>query len=252
MQSQNSTCFHAISLIIANSICQDHSCLVSGVLLITLFFLFPPAVYISGLLNLPKDHAVSQLLACLPLLRPGNDEAKAEYLRILPKILSHSVENGCHIEESRQLLSYSLIHPAMSSKDRSQLTLWLSHLEEGYTLQQQTQGSNKENIDNSRPFIPGGIIPDGPHPESWQSSSSNTRSRDSGIGIDAPETGVSQSLKICSSSMSQGVCSAPSPVGRAITSTSALNGPVLSEHLPLSATMSSPAAFTTQPPPKGR
>ena len=57
-------------------------------------------------------------------------EAKAQYLNIIPKVLAHSIENGIHIEESRQLLSYSLIHPAITSEERSQFTLWLTHLED--------------------------------------------------------------------------------------------------------------------------
>ena len=85
---------------------------------------------------------MNQLLICLPLLRPGNTAAKTEYLKVLPLILNHSVENGCHIEESRQLLSYSLIHPALTQKERSHLSVWLSHLEEryAYNLYQQSQG----------------------------------------------------------------------------------------------------------------
>uniref|UniRef100_A0A8C6THD5 Protein Smaug homolog 1 n=1 Tax=Neogobius melanostomus TaxID=47308 RepID=A0A8C6THD5_9GOBI len=51
-------------------------------------------------------------------------------MRILPLILSHSIEHGRHVEESRQLLSYALIHPATSIEDRSALALWLTHLEE--------------------------------------------------------------------------------------------------------------------------
>ena len=73
------------------------------------------------------------LLSHLPLLRPGNAEAKAEYLKIIPKVLEHSIENGCDIEESRQLLSYSLIHPAINGDERNQLTLWLGQLEERVT-----------------------------------------------------------------------------------------------------------------------
>ena len=89
------------------------------------------SVYISNLCSESKEQAVSSLLALLPLLRPGNMDAKEEFLAILPKILTHSFENGCHIEESRQLLSYSLIHPAMNSSERAQFKLWLAQLE-GY------------------------------------------------------------------------------------------------------------------------
>ncbi|XP_062974266.1 protein Smaug homolog 1 isoform X2 [Elgaria multicarinata webbii] len=77
-----------------------------------------------------KDKVISLLLTHLPLLKPGNIEAKVEYMRLLPKILAHSIEHNQHIEESRQLLSYALIHPATSLEDRSALAMWLNHLED--------------------------------------------------------------------------------------------------------------------------
>ncbi|XP_054712134.1 protein Smaug homolog 1-like [Uloborus diversus] len=86
--------------------------------------------YISSLSAESKETAVSQLLSHLPLLRPGNEEAKAQYLRLIPKILAHSIGHSIHIEESRQLLSYSLIHPAISNEDRCTLNRWLRQLED--------------------------------------------------------------------------------------------------------------------------
>uniref|UniRef100_A0A8C5Q7F8 Protein Smaug homolog 1 n=1 Tax=Leptobrachium leishanense TaxID=445787 RepID=A0A8C5Q7F8_9ANUR len=77
-----------------------------------------------------KDKVISQLLTHLPLLKPGNVDAKVEYMKLLPKILAHSIEHNQHIEESRQLLSYALIHPATSLDDRSALAMWLNHLED--------------------------------------------------------------------------------------------------------------------------
>ncbi|XP_053331317.1 protein Smaug homolog 1 isoform X2 [Spea bombifrons] len=77
-----------------------------------------------------KDKVISQLLTHLPLLKPGNMDAKVEYMKLLPKILAHSIEHNQHIEESRQLLSYALIHPATSLDDRSALAMWLNHLED--------------------------------------------------------------------------------------------------------------------------
>lgn len=78
----------------------------------------------------PKERVISLVLTHLPLLKPGNVEAKGEYMRLLPRILAHTIEHGHHLEESRQLLSYALIHPATSLEDRSALALWLNHLEE--------------------------------------------------------------------------------------------------------------------------
>ncbi|KAL4656253.1 hypothetical protein GN956_G5671 [Arapaima gigas] len=80
--------------------------------------------------NEPKERVISLVLTHLPLLKPGNAEAKGEYMHLLPKILAHTIEHGRHLEESRQLLSYALIHPATSLEDRAALALWLNHLEE--------------------------------------------------------------------------------------------------------------------------
>ncbi|XP_054625593.1 protein Smaug homolog 1 isoform X4 [Dunckerocampus dactyliophorus] len=77
-----------------------------------------------------KERVISLVLTHLPLLKPGNVEAKGEYMRLLPRILAHTIEHGRHLEESRQLLSYALIHPATSLEDRAALALWLNHLEE--------------------------------------------------------------------------------------------------------------------------
>ncbi|XP_063061147.1 protein Smaug homolog 2 isoform X2 [Engraulis encrasicolus] len=78
----------------------------------------------------PKEKAVSLLLSHLPLLQPRNSEAKCEYMRLLQKVLSHTIESSLFVEESRQLLSYALIHPATTLDDRTSLAMWLNHLEE--------------------------------------------------------------------------------------------------------------------------
>ncbi|KAM6981361.1 protein Smaug homolog 1 isoform 2-T2 [Aplochiton taeniatus] len=87
-------------------------------------------VFISQWQVEPKERVISLVLTHLPLLKPGNVEAKGEYMRLLPRILAHTIEHGRHLEESRQLLSYALIHPATSLDDRAALALWLNHLEE--------------------------------------------------------------------------------------------------------------------------
>ncbi|PSN56961.1 hypothetical protein C0J52_10865 [Blattella germanica] len=76
-----------------------------------------------------SDAAIAQLLLHVPLLRPGNNETKARYVSVIHKVLSHTVETGAHIDKARQLLSYSLIHPAFSGEDRRSLTYWLRLLE---------------------------------------------------------------------------------------------------------------------------
>uniref|UniRef100_A0A671UN09 Sterile alpha motif domain containing 4B n=1 Tax=Sparus aurata TaxID=8175 RepID=A0A671UN09_SPAAU len=78
----------------------------------------------------PKEKVVSLLLSHLPLLQPRNSEAKCEYMKLLQKVLSHTIESSLFVEESRQLLSYALIHPATTVDDRNSLAMWLNHLEE--------------------------------------------------------------------------------------------------------------------------
>lgn len=113
------------------------------------FFFF--AVFINKLCNETKESAIAKLLAHLPLLRAGNSQAKSEYLRLIPVILSYSIENGAHIEESRQLLSYSLIHPAITSDERSQFTMWIGHLEERFTysIYHQSGGQQTKTKDDT-------------------------------------------------------------------------------------------------------
>ena len=77
-----------------------------------------------------KDCAIGQLLEYFPLLKSTSVEAKAEYMTIIPKLLAHSVRNMSNIEESRQLLSFALIHPSLSSDERRRLGKWLVHLDE--------------------------------------------------------------------------------------------------------------------------
>uniref|UniRef100_A0A3Q2GP98 Sterile alpha motif domain containing 4B n=1 Tax=Cyprinodon variegatus TaxID=28743 RepID=A0A3Q2GP98_CYPVA len=78
----------------------------------------------------PKEKVVSLLLSHLPLLQPRNCEAKCEYMKLLQKVLTHTIESSLFVEESRQLLSYALIHPATTLDDRTSLASWLNHLEE--------------------------------------------------------------------------------------------------------------------------
>ncbi|XP_013400510.1 protein Smaug homolog 1 [Lingula anatina] len=156
------------------------------------------ADYISSLCNEPRDSQVIQLLSHLPLLRPGNEVAKTEYLKLIPILLQYSIENGVHIEESRQLLSYSLIHPAINSEERSQFTLWLGHLEERFAhtnypvrLQQQPQQSNglAPHYNDTGVMPPGYMngtgAPGGRGMNGWPNGGGSAR--DSGIGMNGCE-----------------------------------------------------------------
>ncbi|XP_053244348.1 protein Smaug homolog 1 isoform X2 [Podarcis raffonei] len=128
-----------------------------------------------------KDKVISLLLTHLPLLKPGNIEAKVEYMKLLPKILAHSIEHNQHIEESRQLLSYALIHPATSLEDRSALAMWLNHLEDRTSLG--TYGSQGRGRSDSVDYGPSHYYHQRQNSDDklngWQSS------RDSGICVSA-------------------------------------------------------------------
>ncbi|XP_055941080.1 protein Smaug homolog 1-like isoform X1 [Argiope bruennichi] len=121
--------------------------------------------YISNLSTESKETAVIRLLSHLPLLRPGNEEAKSRYLELIPKILAHSIRHSVHIEESRQLLSYSLIHPAISNEDRCSLTQWLRQLEDRihnndvYSSIPSTTNGLEERLPNCTVYPHNGVLP---------------------------------------------------------------------------------------------
>jgi hypothetical protein len=87
-------------------------------------------VFINSLLSESTEVAINQLLTHLPLLRPGNVDCKQCYLVAIPELVNHCVSTGQYTEQTQQLLSYTLIHPAITSQDRRTLTLWLRQLEE--------------------------------------------------------------------------------------------------------------------------
>ncbi|XP_052273565.1 protein Smaug homolog 2-like isoform X2 [Dreissena polymorpha] len=111
--------------------------------------------YISMLQEFPKEKVIQELLVHLPLLHAGNSEAKKEYLAIIPTILAHSIKNSIFIEESRQLLSYSLIHPAITSEERSKFNLWLCQLDESFSGNYHHSPSSQGNRESSPSHSPG-------------------------------------------------------------------------------------------------
>ena len=92
----------------------------------TYFFL--PLGYLKSLYAETEEDALEQLLAHLPLLRPGNLEGKEEYLTLLPKVLLGSCEEQNYMDQCKQLLSLSLVHPAFNQDDRAKLSYWLTRL----------------------------------------------------------------------------------------------------------------------------
>jgi len=84
--------------------------------------------YLKSLYAETEEDALEQLLAHLPLLRPGNLEGKEEYLTLLPKVLLGSCEEQNYMDQCKQLLSLSLVHPAFNQDDRAKLSYWLTRL----------------------------------------------------------------------------------------------------------------------------
>ena len=86
-------------------------------------------VFLSSLHSQSEEQALTQLLAHLPLLNPGNIEARREYMKLLPKVMLGSSEELEYLDQCRQLLSLALVHPAFPHEDREALTYWLSQLD---------------------------------------------------------------------------------------------------------------------------
>jgi len=80
----------------------------------------------------PVDMAstVTCLLHCLPLLRTGNAPAKAAYLHVLPTVLRRSTDTGLYLPDCQQILSYALIHPAISGDELIPLNAWQPQLQD--------------------------------------------------------------------------------------------------------------------------
>jgi len=83
--------------------------------------------FVGGLQCVGDDAAdlartVSCLLHCLPLLHAGNAPAKAAYLAALPAVLRRCTDAGRCLADCQQLLSYALIHPAISGDELAPLS----------------------------------------------------------------------------------------------------------------------------------
>lgn len=104
-----------------------------------------------------KDGGAYDLLHHLPLLRPANTEAKIQYLSIIPKVLAHAVTSAgsqpAALENARQILSYSLIHPAITADERRALTHWLRALEDRLAdLRRRPPTQHREGLNNTCNF----------------------------------------------------------------------------------------------------
>lgn len=88
--------------------------------------------YINRLGQESHDLVASRLLSFLLLLQPGNSNAILAYLKLLPSVLLQSAfsDDGQHLDDSRQLLSLALVHPAFPSQEKTKLKCLLAMLEE--------------------------------------------------------------------------------------------------------------------------
>lgn len=95
-----------------------------------MFFFHFLSAFLSAIHSEPDNLALQQLLSHIPLLHPGNNKAREEYLKLLPKVLFGSIEDSDYLYQCRQLISLALVHPAFPHEDREKLKFWLSRLEE--------------------------------------------------------------------------------------------------------------------------
>jgi hypothetical protein len=70
--------------------------------------------FLKSLHNTKEEEALGQLLAHLPLLDPGNMEARSGYIKLLTKVMLRSSVELDYLHRCRQLLSLALVHPAFS------------------------------------------------------------------------------------------------------------------------------------------
>lgn len=101
-------------------------------MLLKLCSLFFSLAFVQSLYNEKGDVAIRHLLQLLPLLQVGNNSVKKAYLPLIDNLLNHTMQSGANIEESKQLLSYSLIHPALV-EEKGSFEKWLKCLNERFT-----------------------------------------------------------------------------------------------------------------------
>nr|SVE84262.1 EOG090X06H8 [Daphnia pulex] len=97
--------------------------------------------FLNGLRNESRDVAVSQLLHYLPLLRPANSDGVRGYIHLLPGLLASFLEDDPNhgpspssaqhqSTEIHQLLTYALIHPALSLESKRSLAELIRQLDD--------------------------------------------------------------------------------------------------------------------------
>lgn len=65
-----------------------------------------------------KEAILGDILTLMPILTPGNDEAKSAYLELIPATVEDAIRGQVNTSLVQQIFSYVLIHPAFSADDR--------------------------------------------------------------------------------------------------------------------------------------
>lgn len=65
-----------------------------------------------------KEDILGEVLTLMPILTPGNDEAKCAYLEFIPMTVEDAIRGAVNTSLVQQIFSYLLIHPAFSTDDR--------------------------------------------------------------------------------------------------------------------------------------
>nr|XP_054759099.1 protein Smaug homolog 1-like isoform X2 [Lytechinus pictus] len=86
--------------------------------------------FVRGLNHESKEEALAQVLSHLPLLQPSSTEAKTEYLKLIPEILSYMQDNGILLNEAHQLFTYLVIHPALSCEEQIPRSKWINQFDD--------------------------------------------------------------------------------------------------------------------------
>ena len=127
--------------------------------------------YLGALYSQPDGPALAQLLTHLPLLNPGNTEAREHYMKLMPKVLLGSSEDIDYLEQCRQLLSLALVHPAFPHENREALSYWLTRLDEKQkNIMDRKQSMNGGHLAAPPPIPPRRIYQIPSRPEEAQGS----------------------------------------------------------------------------------
>lgn len=92
-----------------------------------------------------KEDILHEVLNMLPLLKPGNEEAKTSYMMLIPLAVKDTVQQQVPTELVQQIFSYMLIHPAIGSDDRRSLNVWLRHLEDYIQASKRSSTNSKSS-----------------------------------------------------------------------------------------------------------